>query len=473
MGIICLLLIVILVSGCLGVQTVPPDTSTPTPTPEPTPGPYPPADKPYLDRSVIIEVTVIDANTLAVRNAGGADAASLSKLWLNADYRGYISPSSGMVTSQIGSTAYYPVSKDAFVTITGEFPDCNAILWRGYASTVTPAPTQAPVFYPTQAPAYYPAPSPSPAPARSDDYYTRSYAWSFKGYDYTWDLTISKDAYEFYKSRPHYRPSNYAMYAMSDYDRTYLRSLVDGLQEASDRHGFSEYDSVMMVIAFVQSLDYTSDRVTTGYNEYPRYPIETLVEKGGDCEDTSILTAALLHEMGYGVVLISLPGHMAVGVKGGEGIYGTYWEYEGSKYYYLETTGKGWGIGEIPPEYKGMAAKIYPMRQLPDLSVSFKTTDTSYDRDYVYYRIHCDIRNDGTGVAQNVVVYMAALALSQGFDMVWAPYHTIEIGDIEEGGTGWAEATIRVPRGETSQIECVVYGDNFSAETARSSTFNT
>ena len=80
--------------------------------------------------------------------------------------------------------------------------------------------------------------------------------------------------------------------------------------------------------------------------------------------------------MGYGVVLISPPGHMAVGVKGGEGIYGTYWKYEGSKYYYVETTGDGYGIGRIPPEYAHSTATIYPMRQLPDFDISFKATYT-------------------------------------------------------------------------------------------------
>jgi len=33
--------------------------------------------------------------------------------------------------------------------------------------------------------------------------------------------------------------------------------------------------------AFVQSLPYTSDLVTTGYDNYPRYPIETLIDMAG------------------------------------------------------------------------------------------------------------------------------------------------------------------------------------------------
>jgi hypothetical protein len=164
---------------------------------------------------------------------------------------------------------------------------------------------------------------------------------------------------------------------------------------------------------------------------------------------------------------------MAVGVKGGEGIYGTYWEYEGSKYYYVETTGDNWDIGKIPPVYEGQSATIYPMRQLPDFDISFTSTYTSSDRDYFYYRVHCDLKNSGTGVARNVEVYIAALALSRGDDRVWTPTQTVSIGDIDESGTGWAEATIRIPRGETSQIECIAYGDNFASAIAMSEPFNT
>jgi hypothetical protein len=75
-------------------------------------------------------------------------------------------------------------------------------------------------------------------------------------------------------------------------------------------------------------LEYTSDLVTEGYDEYPRYPIETLVDKGGDCEDTAILAASIIRGMGYGVVLLVFPktadspGHCAVGVAGEAGMPG-------------------------------------------------------------------------------------------------------------------------------------------------------
>ena len=47
----------------------------------------------------------------------------------------------------------------------------------------------------------------------------------------------------------------------------------------------------------------------------------------------------------------------SVGVLGGKNTSGTYYMYEGKRYYYLETTGEGWQIGQIPDDYKSADAK--------------------------------------------------------------------------------------------------------------------
>ena len=307
----------------------------------------------------------------------------------------------------------------------------------------------------------------------SNKYYIRHYEWKYKGNLWTWDLKIPKELYNYYKNKPHNREENYAQYALSDYDKPYLDSIIQKFKEVSAEKGYSDYDTVMFVVSFVQSLKYTSDSTTTGYDEYPRYPIETLVDEGGDCEDTAILTASLLKEMGYDVVLIELPNHMAVGIKGGDGIYGSYYEYNGNRYYYLETTDTGWNIGEIPDEYKNTNAIIRPMIQIPKMELSFSANYISYDASYIYYKVHCDIENIGSGTAKNPKLYICALALSKGDGYVWKPDHVIELDDYVEGARGSAEAVVKIPRGETSQIKCVLYGDNFETVEVSSEVFNT
>ena len=468
-----IIFLILLVCGCLGAQTVPASTPTPniTPTIESTPKPYPPV-KPYEDRNVIFEVKRVDSNTISVKNLGGADVSSLMEIWVSTQ-NGYVKPISSGVTPQVGSIGYYPVSvTDGFlIKITGEFPSCDSILWTGsLTSSPTPVPTQVQTYYPIS----NPTPAPTQAPISSSDYYTVDYQWDYKSSSYSWQLYIPKTLYNFYKGQPHNRQSDFSMYAMSDYDRPYLQNLVNSLKEATTRDGYGEYDTVMMVIAFVQSLPYTSDSVTTGYDEYPRYPIETLTDNGGDCEDTAILTAALLNELGYGVVLIGFTGHMAVGVKGSSSLPGTYYEYNGDRYYYVETTGTGYDIGQVPSEYKGTSAKIFTMHAIPEISLDFTTTLESYNNYQVSYRVHCNVNNIGTGTAKNVSIYFAALALEDGADLVWMPTQTVSCGDYPEGSTGgWAEATLVIPRGKTSQIECVAYGDNFQPVIVKSNQFTT
>ena len=103
-------------------------------------------------------------------------------------------------------------------------------------------------------------------------------------------------------------------------------------------------------VTFVQSLEYVSDIIGTGYDEYPKFPLETLYDEGGDCEDSSILLSSLIRETGYGTVMVMFDDHMGVGIQGAEDMEGYYFEDNGIRYYYVETTTSGWGIGEMPEE---------------------------------------------------------------------------------------------------------------------------
>ena len=110
---------------------------------------------------------------------------------------------------------------------------------------------------------------------------------------------------------------------------------------------------------FVQSIEYVDDMTSTGYTDFPKYPLETLYDQCGDCEDSSILLGALLKELGYGCIFIELPEHVAIGVKATDDAPGTYYDYNGSHYLYIETTNSGWDIGTLPDDFNEEKAKIY------------------------------------------------------------------------------------------------------------------
>jgi hypothetical protein len=191
---------------------------------------------------------------------------------------------------------------------------------------------------------------------------TQHYAWTYDHNDWGWDLPIPLELYVTYWERP--RPTSWTAWADMAHDRdddAYLIEIAHMINETAHDASFTERETVNYVIAFVQSLPYAADNVSSPGNDYPKYPIETLFERGGDCEDTSILVAALLDQMGYDVALLILynSNHCAVGIAIDSS--GRYYEFEGTKYYYIETTGEGWRIGEIPPELEDARANVYPL----------------------------------------------------------------------------------------------------------------
>ncbi|MGP1447828.1 MAG: hypothetical protein ACTTKO_09970 [Candidatus Limimorpha sp.] len=105
------------------------------------------------------------------------------------------------------------------------------------------------------------------------------------------------------------------------------------------------------------------DKQGKGFREYCRFPTETMHDKRGDCDCHAAFVAALFAACGYPCCYICADikqeGHAAVGllitddlkvfVKGN-----LTFKWEGKSYLYIETAGKGWHIGEIPPGFQDM-----------------------------------------------------------------------------------------------------------------------
>jgi hypothetical protein len=192
----------------------------------------------------------------------------------------------------------------------------------------------------------------------------QNYQWTYARQSFQWEFPIPLALYDGYRARP--RPISLAGYvdlARDPGDDEYIDQIVQRIDDTAARNGYSDAQKLNFTIAFVQSLPYTADSETSPSDEYPRFPVETLFDRGGDCEDTSILVAALLDRMGYDVALLVLPekAHMAVGVAL-TGNNGSYYTYDGRDYYYLETTGRGWRVGQVPPDLAGARAIVYPLR---------------------------------------------------------------------------------------------------------------
>ncbi len=183
----------------------------------------------------------------------------------------------------------------------------------------------------------------------------RRYVWNFKRRPYTVLMTIDLEKYNSYSGK-----ERYDIPKLVEEGRTTIGNLTREFQRIfKQNRNWKRQDHVDFVLSFVQSLPYTLDDVTTGYDEFRRYAVETLIEGGGDCEDTTILVAAILRGLGEKTALIFTPGHIAIGVSGD--FTGSSLSYNGIEYFYCETTGTGWTVGKLPASVGKTVEAIVPL----------------------------------------------------------------------------------------------------------------
>ena len=199
----------------------------------------------------------------------------------------------------------------------------------------------------------------------------RSYSWEFENKFYTALIVIDEQWYNRIRNQKKRRMYNHRHFPpMVDKGTKALRELIDEFKEVMPKD-WKEERRVNFVLAFVQAIPYTYDK-TTGYDEFYKYATETLAEGQGDCEDTSILFAAILSGLGFESALLNLPEHLAVGVKGN--FQGDFVPYGNDKYYYCETTVSEFKLnkttyelklGVIPPRFRGRIKTIMPITPKP------------------------------------------------------------------------------------------------------------
>ena len=130
---------------------------------------------------------------------------------------------------------------------------------------------------------------------------SRRYEWAYDGQAETCDLEIPADLYNYYRSQPRMAWSfrDYDDYVLDPLDDDFLEAVTQEILAvtAGDYHA-----SLENALFFVQKcIQYVYDPL---WFEYPRYPIETLVDGGGDCEDTAILYTSLVRTLGHGALMV-------------------------------------------------------------------------------------------------------------------------------------------------------------------------
>ncbi|NLX50460.1 MAG: hypothetical protein GXY82_11465 [Methanospirillum sp.] len=124
----------------------------------------------------------------------------------------------------------------------------------------------------------------------------------------------------------------------------YLRDIVTTIASMTDEPD----DRGRIAVSLVQHLEYDDERAAGTYYGV-RYPYETLYLGRGVCSDRSVLLAALLRELGFGVALFEFEAenHMAVGILCPDG-----YDYRGTGYAFIESTAPSI-ITDAGGEYRG------------------------------------------------------------------------------------------------------------------------
>ncbi len=141
----------------------------------------------------------------------------------------------------------------------------------------------------------------------------KTYNWTFGDDKYALTLDI--------------KYSDYAVYLMDDierdlgtqgstehdltfitYDDKYVKQIAEYITEATK--GLDSMTRANVLLRFTQeAITYEYDSDSKGQDEYWKYPLETLYDMNGDCEDTSILFCAVGKAMGYNTALMVFSGH--------------------------------------------------------------------------------------------------------------------------------------------------------------------
>ena len=297
---------------------------------------------------------------------------------------------------------------------------------------------------------------------KEGDQYHVSHEWKYQNRQWSCNLNIPVELYRYYQGRAH-QSDDMVQFVLSDYDRSCVRSLVASFREGGNQAGYSDHDNMRNVISFVQSLRYVTDMESKRTQEYARFPVETLVDGKGDCEDLAILAAAILHEMGYKVLLVILPEHMALAVDCGDLTERTYYTYNGSKYYFLEVTNSGWNIGQIPNDFRNCEAKLVPLVYKPRLRLN----RCSYQHDAYYesdrevpYKLHCELENAGPGKTDCLSLHV----LFKRHNGTTVVDREFLLEDLLEGVSVEYDLSLPVPRPFYGSLEIRAEGLNFSTE---------
>ncbi|MDI6900310.1 MAG: hypothetical protein QMC79_01275 [Anaerosomatales bacterium] len=136
----------------------------------------------------------------------------------------------------------------------------------------------------------------------------------------------------------------YPAFVNEPHQDPFFEDLLGQLRAIRDREGLDPDRYAELLTVFVQSIPYATDPVDLS----PKFPVETFVDRAGDCDDKTLLLAGLLSREGYdvAVLLFEPEQHVALGLRSDAAT------YRSTGYAYVETTTEGL-VGMVPDDLAG------------------------------------------------------------------------------------------------------------------------
>ncbi|HAU31259.1 MAG: Copper amine oxidase domain protein [Desulfotomaculum sp. 46_80] len=218
---------------------------------------------------------------------------------------------------------------------------------------------------------------------------SKGFTWNYQGVTYSWNIGIPADLLEYSRNikdivQEYYKSDGVEQRATFIRSDAVLRNLISSLRVTSNGD-LSPWVTEEKNYRFAGYMGETLSDMAAKFDYFHKaefvlsfiggaipykvadvqLPVQTLAENG-DCDCKSILLAAILKNMGYRVALVEFPDHFAIGIAFEDDQVPSnrdllYYEYEGTKYYFAETTTPGWRIGAAGSKSRRNAV-LFPVK---------------------------------------------------------------------------------------------------------------
>lgn len=145
----------------------------------------------------------------------------------------------------------------------------------------------------------------------------KNYSFNYKmlgdnhGQEVNFTIEIPKDLYLFYQNQNHtFNDSYQNITSFITEDDIVIKSIIGQVNTLYEEQGLNP---IALIYQLSGEIIWTDDVFSIqGWDEYPKYPIETLVDGQGDCEDTVFLLAALFKAYDIEPVLVRFDNHLGL-----------------------------------------------------------------------------------------------------------------------------------------------------------------